>query len=208
MARFAFDAVFTYDNPQGVRNALGQFEGAYNKLYVLYGQLSSELASETGNVILEQRSVRNKNTYKNRKPPKGELAKVTKSQDNTNRTHNGFEVGLPEYLNNSTAKYWRIIEEGSAVAAPRYTQTMVSGWWRGERPTGSFRPEGDETRLEGLPRKNILPVYAYRQAWERLNATGQVKKMWRDMLVDAGFAGTRGPLKKSQRIPNAGFFNY
>lgn len=197
---------FSFDQPQGVRGQpgnAGQFNSAYGKLKPLYRMLAEELKEETANIILAERSARDKNP--NKENEKGTLARVTASPGNSVHGNNGFSVGIKTYLDRSKAKYARIIEEGSATAAPAYSSSMISGGWK---PPGAeyygtayFIPARADRRLTDLPRRDIEPLFAYSRAWDNINARGRLKAIWRQLLVDAGLVSKYGPLPKKYQFP-------
>jgi hypothetical protein len=188
------------DFPSSIRNPLGQFGDASNKLETLYGRLARDVQRETATIIRAEARKRLKNPRKGRR---GTLARVTLQQGNRLVGRNGFAVGRQSFLDRSEAKYARIIEEGSAVAAPRYSGSMISGGWRGNAAVGGqyFIPARAESRRTGLPRRDIQPLFAYSRAWEKVGAPDQIRKAWRDLLVGQGVAKPKGPLPKSYRLP-------
>jgi hypothetical protein len=208
---------FSFDNPGGVRGQpgnAGQINAAYNKLKPLYRTLATELQNETANIIEAERSVREKNP---RRGKKGTLAKVTRQRGNIDFGNNGFSVGIHTHLARSQAKYYRIIEEGSAVAAPDYTETMIEvarakngkrlwaprgGAFGTQYPIPAQDAEANDTR------RPIEPLYAYRRAWEKMNAENRLKTIWRQLLVDGGLVSKYGPLPKRYQFPNVGKVNY
>ena len=114
------------------------------------------------------------------------------------------------------ARYYRIIEEGSDVAAPAYTSTMISrAKTKGGREIwlprgGGFGtqypvPEKSDTRVANLPRRPIEPLYAYSRAWRDINASGRMKSAWRNILVTRGVVKKTGPLPKKFDL---GFIDY
>ncbi len=184
----------------GLRNRKGQVGAEYNKLPILYEKLAREVQAEAASIIRTESRKRLKNP---RKGPRGTLARATLNQGNRLISKNGFDVGRQSYLARSEAKYYRIIEEGSATAAPRYTGTMISGGWRGNAPAGGqyFIPARADRRVTGLDRRPIQPLFAYRRAWNQVGVESRLRKAWRDVLVGQGIAGTRGPLPKTYRLP-------
>lgn len=74
----------------------------------------------------------------------GRLEEVTRSEGNrvVNQTH--WRVGIPSYLNRSQAKYWRLIEQGSAglyAGGRGFRGTPLKlrpGGFEGGRPFRSF----------------------------------------------------------------------
>lgn len=193
-------AYIQLDFPSSIRNPLGQFGDASNKLETLYGKLARDVQRETAAIIRAESRKRLKNPRKGRR---GTLARVTLQQGNRVVTRNGFGVGRRTFLDRSEAKYARIIEEGSQVAAPRYSGTMVSGGWAGNAPAGRqyFIPAPAEYRVPNLHRRNVEPLQAYSRAWAKVGAPDQIRKAWRDLLVAKGAAGRRGPLPKGYRLP-------
>jgi hypothetical protein len=184
----------------GLRNDLGRVGDAYNKLPLLYRQLAIEIQDEAAGIIRAESRKRLKNP---RKGNRGTLARVTRNQQNRAVGKNGFAVGVKTYLDRSAAKYARIIEEGSAFAAPRYSTTMISGGWAGNAAYGRqfFIPAPAERRTPGLPRRAIEPLGAYRRAFDRVGTPARVRQIWRAVLIGEGVAGTRGPLRKQYRLP-------
>jgi len=209
---------FTFDGPVGsgstFRNAQGQFTSAYNKLRPLYGALAEELQYEVAGIISAERSKREKNPLKD---PKGTLAEVTKNSQNKEVTNAGFAVGSHNFLSRSAAKYYRIIEEGSAVAAPAYSSTMIDVaqtktgrkiWLPRGGAFGTQYPIPATDAEADSPRHDIAPLHAYERAWHDINASGRLRQLWRQILVDAGWVNVRGPIPKTFNLGSGGNINY
>jgi hypothetical protein len=206
--------------PAGATNAAGEkiggrYTGTGNRLRPLYQRLADELQNNVADTILAKRQVRDKNPMK--KNPKGTLAKVTRQPGNQNVTNEGFSVGSHTHLGRSVAKYYRIIEEGSVDAAPKYSSSMISvakgkNGFEIWKPRGAGFgtqypiPEKDETRVKNRNRRNIEPLYAYTEAWRDINASGRLLQIWREILVDLGVVSARGgPLPKRFELGNINY---
>jgi hypothetical protein len=68
---------------------------------------------------------------------------------------------------------------------------MIPGKWVGEQPTGYIIPRSAEPPAN-LKRQNIAPLLAYTRAWHDINASGRLRQMWRQVLVDAGLISPKG----------------
>jgi hypothetical protein len=83
----------------------------------------------------------------------GRLARVTRNPRNRSITQTSMAVGIPSYLDASVAKYWRTIDQGSAV-------TMPSNWL-GRRIYGSFKQGGSwsppRSSMVGVGRGEFFP---------------------------------------------------
>ena len=196
-----------FDLPAGIRDPQGRFTAAYNKLPIFYRRIAEELQEQVATTIEVERSVRDKNP---RRGEKGTLAAVTRQTGNRYVSKNGFGVGIHAFLSKSAAKYYRLIEEGTQ--GTRYSSTMISGGWRppGDEGYGTayFIPAKAERRLTDLPRRDIPPLLAYSRAWHDLNVSGRLVQIWRQVLVEAGMVGTRGPLPAKYQFPSGGSINY
>lgn len=85
----------------------------------------------------------------------GRLEQVTASPDNyifdqTNQTF-GFSFGVPRFLNESQAKYWRTQEEGSKVVWRHpFVGTKLAGKW-GETIVGFYENRWGTVPMAGAP---------------------------------------------------------
>jgi len=121
----------------------------------------------------------------------GRLLKVTADPKNIRSGPSGFNVGVPSFLDQSQAKYWRTLEEGSAEVWPRYGKRPMigrelKGLWggtiigmRGDRAlagapitrfgvdrAGKLIPSNKPGRgRSGIIKKEITPQHAYLMAY-------------------------------------------
>lgn len=123
----------------------------------------------------------------------------------------GWAVGVRSYLDNSVAKYWRTIEEGSAATWPGGMRGLriygrwggnVSGWYTnrwGPQPkaTGPWSPrDGGRGKLRGINhavsearglsfvtvKREIQGIQYYSRAWDQAEVNAVSRKQVRDLL--------------------------
>jgi hypothetical protein len=155
-----------------------------------------ELAAENKRIAVVTQSFVVRYMEQNLKRPgvaTGRLARVTANPDNVYASSFVIGVGKPSYLDKSMAKYWRTIEEGSAVTWKKRSfltldllgvfGATINGRYAGPRFTlpgrttgGKFRPvrpnpETGEARFGRVvlrpfhPRHEIEPMGAYTWAY-------------------------------------------
>lgn len=76
--------------------------------------------------------------HRRRSGATGRLQRATLDPRNRIVTRTSLDVGIPDFLDNSVAKYWRTIEEGSAVTMPTN--------WLGRKIYGAFAEGGGFNR--------------------------------------------------------------
>lgn len=156
----------------GERRPGGRFANS-DQLTGVNRQIAQELQAQV--VANIQARIRRRGASTNR------LLAVTASPSNITVTPNRIGVGNERYLNNSAAKYWRTIEEGSAEVWRRpFIGTQLYPVGPGKPPfpvaryqTPGLRTFGGEERpwMDGsryVVKKEIAPMHAYSDAYVSL----------------------------------------
>lgn len=201
-------------DPVTGRKTGGQFTNAQSEFRDRNRQLAQQIQ---GRVVqnIQARVIR-------RAVSTGRLLKATADTRNINYDAFGLHVGIESHLNRSTAKYWRTIEEGSAVVWPDvgggrpsmiglelkgfFGSTIIGLTDGGRRAlagpsftkpstkvpqTGKFMPSKAKKAGKGEVRKEIAPMYAYRDAYRDLDvetkAIRNVEKFLFDITSAEGF---------------------
>lgn len=143
------------------RNARGQFTSDMNEI----GYTTESVMEQTWDRIIQIHE-------ETHRPRTGRLRSALKNPANRYRVASGtaaqFGQGLmnPEYLDQSVARYWRIIEYGSKVAAPRWIGPLVDrngiplyGKWG-----DSLQPPGDTAYSSRINTQKLHPYKAAKRA--------------------------------------------
>ena len=178
--------------PKGVRNSSGrgiggQFAtgGDQSGLLAINREIANELqAAVVANI---QAGIRRPAASTNR------LVSVTAAEQNATATFDKIRVGNEAFLNDSVAKYWRTIEEGSAETWRRpFIGTQLYPIGRppypvahGQRP-GIRTFGGDEKPwMDGIRwvvKREIAPMHAYRDAVSQIQPGRRAAKAIVDYL--------------------------
>lgn len=181
MARGEMLLSFRVDEPANLRNQRGHFlAGAQRELRQRNAALGEMLRSQVGRHIESRIAARGR-----AKASSGRLLAVSTSIDNQYVDNWSVGVGRIDYLNQSTAKYWRTFEEGSAAVWRRPfigTQLVTvrgraEGFSRSDPSPGWTNLRTAKGRIafkNGRPglfvvTREIAPAYAYRSTAEQAN---------------------------------------
>lgn len=107
----------------------------------------------------------------------GRLVAVTQQPGNRQVGRSVWRVGIPSYLNKSTAKYWRTIEQGSlAVWKKPFTGTVLYGLWLGDKAyrQSIFLPYSRKARLEAIKLGDLKNRYTVSKEIEPMGSYARV----------------------------------
>ncbi len=145
----------------------------------------------------------------------GRLENATRSAGNRQVRATHWRTGIPGYLNKSEAKYWRLIEQGSAGLYARgrgFRGTPLKlrpSGWPGGRPFRSFTGRGGLSRRNGrnangtvnlrrgslvapntylvYVKKEIRPMHAYRQVFSDNGWQQRIKRDFEQTVQNSFF---------------------